>query len=73
MEKEASRRTAREVDLHVGGWHLLGRQSDDGGGPRGKSQRRVVDENCSEKNRQGEIGSKQFGNGCGGPVAQNRR
>ena len=49
MEKEASRRTAREVDVHVGGWHLLGCQSDDGGGHRGKSKRRLVDENCSEE------------------------
>ena len=63
MEKEASRRTARKVDVHVGGWHLLGCQSDDGGGHRGKSKRRVVDENCSEKTRQGEMGSKQFGDG----------
>ena len=51
MKKEASRRTAREIDVHVGGWHLLGCQSDDGGGHRGKSKRRVVDENCSEKTR----------------------
>ena len=35
MEKEASRRTAREVDVHVRGWHLFGCQSDDGGCHRG--------------------------------------
>ena len=74
VEKEASRRTAREIDVHVGGgWYLLGCQSDDGGGHRGKSKRRVVDENCSEKPRQREMGSKQFGNGCGGPMAQKTR
>ena len=50
MEKEASSRTAREVDVHVGGWHLLGCQSDDGGGHRGKSKRRVVDENLFGEN-----------------------
>ena len=66
-------RTVREADVHVGGWHLLGCQSDDGGGHRGKSKRRVVDENCSVKTRQGEMGSKQFGDGCGGPMAQKRR
>ena len=59
--------------VHVGGWHLLRCQSDDGGGHRGKSKRRVVDQNCSEKTRQREMGSKQFGNGCGGPMAQKRR
>ena len=41
VEKEASGRTAREVDVHVGGWHLLGCLSDDGGGHRGKSKRRI--------------------------------
>ena len=54
MEKKASRRTAREIDLHVGGWRFLGCQSDDGGGHRRKSKRRVVDENCSEKTSQRE-------------------
>ena len=48
-KQKASRRTAREIDVHVGGWRLLGCRSDDGGGHRGKSKRRVVDENCSEK------------------------
>ena len=72
MEKEASRWTAREVDVHVGGWHLLGCQSDDGGGHRGKSKRRVADENCSKNIRQREMESKQFGNGRGCPVAQKR-
>ena len=31
MEKKASRRTSRENDVHVGGLHLLGCHSDDGG------------------------------------------
>ena len=70
MEKKASRRTPREIDVHVIGWHLLGCQSDDGGDHRGKSKWRVVDENCSEKTCQEEMGSKQYGNCCGGPMAQ---
>ena len=60
MEKKASRRTAREIYVHVGGWHLLWCQSDDDRGHRGKSKWRVVDEDCSEKPCQGEMGSKQF-------------
>ena len=71
--KRASRRTAWTIDVHVGGWRLSGCQSDDSGGHRGKSKRRVVDENCSEETRQRKMGSKQFGNGCGGPMAQKRR
>ena len=55
MEKKASRRTAREIDVHVGGWRLLGCQSDNGGGHRGKSKRRMVDENCPKKTCQGEM------------------
>ena len=55
------------------GWHLFMCQSDNGGGHRGKSERRVVDENCSEKTRRAEMGLKQFENGCGGPMAQKAR
>ena len=69
VEKKASRRTAREIDVHVGGWHLVGCQSEDGRNHRGESKRCVADENCSEKAHQREMGSKQFGNGCGGPLA----
>ena len=69
-KRKTSGWAAREADVHVGGWHLLGCQSDNGGGHRGESKWRVADENCSEKTRQGEMGAKQFGIGFGGPMGQ---
>ena len=38
-----------------------------------ESKRCVADENCAERAHQREMGSKQFGNGCGSPLAQKRR
>ena len=72
MEEKTSGRT-READVNVGGWHPFGCQSEDGRNHRGESKRCVADENCSERAHQREMGSKQFGNGCGGPLAQKRR
>ena len=70
LVEKTSRRTAREVDMHVRRRHLSESQSDHRGGHRDEADRCVADENSSNETSQRDMGSKQFGNGRRCPVAQ---
>ena len=69
MEEETRRRPAWKVDVHVGGWHVFGRQGSLGGGRSGEPECRVAHKKGPEEDSERNMGTKQLGDDRGGSVA----